>query len=76
MAEARERESKAYLWLEQAAFQQHERLPPELAHQLAEAHAKVLIPILLQLAPLLLVSQALLKPSQDLHISKVPPNYK
>lgn len=63
----------SHLGLQQTALKQNERLPPELAHELAQAEAEVLIAILAlgQHAPGLLVGQALLEAAEDLDVCEL-----
>lgn len=62
-----------HLGLQQAAFQQHKRLPLVLMNELPQAHTKILIAatFLLHDASGLFICQALLKAAQNLNIGKL-----
>lgn len=65
---------KPYLRLQQTTLEEHQSLPPKLAHQLPQAHAQIFLPVLLRSAfpPLLLLFQAILKPLENLRITELP----
>lgn len=66
-------QEETHLWLQQTAFEQHQRLRLELVHQLTQAHAEVLIAALLlrQEPALLLLGQTLLEAAEDLRVGEL-----